>query len=237
MAYIPLLTSIVSFIFAVTVLDQYFARRKPYQLLWAVGLLMYCVSAFTEYWWNVQGHVEIMYRLWYLLGAVLVGAYLGQGSLYLLIRRRAANIIMAVVLVATVYASIRVLSVSIDISGLTRLTGVGVLPMDVRAIIAPVFNTFGSLALIGGAIYSAVIFLRKRIMPHRVVANVLIAIGALLPALGGIHLTFQGSNLNMFFIFELAGVIIMFIGFLRTKEVFGLYRFPFIHGFKKIEQD
>jgi hypothetical protein len=27
----------------------------------------------------------------------------------------------------------------------------------------------------------------------------------------------------------------MFIGFLRTKEVFGLYRFPLIHGFKKVE--
>jgi hypothetical protein len=63
MAYVPLITCIVSFIFAVTVLDQYFARRKPYQLLWAIGLFMYCVSTFTEFWWNVYGHVDIMYRL------------------------------------------------------------------------------------------------------------------------------------------------------------------------------
>jgi hypothetical protein len=71
-------------------------------------------------------------------------------------------------------------------------------------------------------------------LSHRVVANILIALGALLPAAGGIHISVNG-NLNLFFLFELAGVIIMFIGFLRTKEVFGLYRFPLIHGFKKVE--
>jgi hypothetical protein len=234
MSYVPLVTCIVSFIFAVTVLDQYLARRKPYQLLWAVGLFMYCVSTFTEFWWNVFGHVDVLYRLWYLIGAVLVAAYLGQGTLYLLMRRRSAHIIMAVLGAASLYAAVRIFTVDIDISGLTRLTGVGVLPTDVRAIITPVFNTFGTLALVGGAVYSAYIFWRKRIMPHRVVANILIALGALLPAAGGIHASANG-NLNLFFIFELAGVIIMFLGFLRSREVFGLYRFPLIHGFKKIE--
>ena len=234
MAYIPLVTCIVSFIFAITVLDQYFARRKPYQLLWAIGLFMYCVSTFTEFWWNVYGHVYIMYRLWYLIGAVLVAAYLGQGTLYLLMRRRNANIIMAVLGAATVYAAIRVFTVDIDISHLTKLTGIGVMPTDVRAIVTPLFNTFGTFALVGGAIYSALIFWRKRILPHRVVANILIALGALLPAVGGIHISVS-SNLNLFFILELLGVIIMLIGFLRTKEVFGLYRFPLVHGFKRVE--
>lgn len=235
MAYIPLVTCIVSFIFAITVLDQYFARRKPYQIVWAIGLFMYCISTFTEFWWNVYGHVEIMYRLWYLVGAVLVAAYLGQGTLYLLMRRKTAHIIMAVLSAATVYAAYRILRVNIDISGLTKLTGVGIMPTDIRAIITPIFNAFGTFALIGGAIYSAVIFWRRRILPHRVVANVLIAIGAILPAVGGTHIS-VGGNINLFFLFELAGVIIMFIGFLRTKEVFGLYRFPLVHGFKKVAE-
>jgi hypothetical protein len=234
MAYVPLVTCIVSFIFAISVLDQYFARRKPYQLLWAIGLFMYFVSTFTEFWWNVYGHVDIMYRLWYLIGAILVAAYLGQGTLYLLMRRRNANIIMAVLGAATIYAAVRIFTISIDISGLTKLTGVGIMSSDVRAVITPIFNTFGTVALVGGAIYSAVIFWKKRILPHRVVSNILIAVGALLPAAGGIHIS-VASNLNLLFILELLGVIIMFVGFLRTKEVFGLYRFPLIHGFKKVE--
>ncbi len=234
MAYVPLVTCIVSFIFTVTVLDQYFARRKPYQLLWAIGLFMYSIATFTEFYAGVYGITSIILRLWYLIGAILVAAYMGMGTLYLMMRRRNAHIIMAVLGVATVYAAIRVFTANIAITGLTKLTGIGVMPTDVRAILAPVFNTFGTFALVGGAIYSAYIFWRKHILPHRVVSNILIAFGAILPALGGTHLTFVG-NLNVLFICELAGVIIMFIGFLRTKEVFGLYRFPLIHGFKKVE--
>ena len=236
MAYLPLLTSIVSFIFAVTVLDQYFARRKSFQLLWAIGLFMYSVAAFTEFYAEMYGVTDIILRLWYLIGAILVAAYMGMGTLYLLMRRRSAHIVMAILGLASVYAAIRIFTVNIDVTGLTALTGKGVMPVDVRAILAPVFNAFGTFALVGGAIYSAYIFWRKRVLPHRVSSNILIAAGALLPALGGTHLTFVG-NLNILFIFELAGVIVMFIGFLRTKEVFGLYRFPLVHGFKKIAKD
>jgi hypothetical protein len=236
MAYIPLVTFIVSLLFAVTVLDQYFARRKPYQLLWAIGLLMYAVSTFTEFWWGVVGHVDIFYRLWYLIGAILVAAYLGQGTLYLLMKRRNAHIWMVLLGVFTLYAAVRVFMVEVDISGLTKLTGVGIMPKDLRLIVTPITNAFGTIALVGGAVYSAYIFWRKRILPHRVVANVLIALGAMLPAAGGIHIATPGGDLNLFFVMELAGVIIMFIGFLRTKEVFGVYRFPLAHGFKQIEK-
>ena len=234
MNYVPLATSIVSLIFAIIVLDQFFARRKAHQLLWAIGLFMYAISAFTEFYWNILGHNEIIYRLWYLLGAVMVAAYLGQGTLFLLMRRKTANIIMAVLGLATLYTIIRLFTVQIDIAGLSKLTGVGVLPSDIRAIVTPIFNTFGTFALVGGALYSAWVFWRKRILPHRVVGNILIALGALLPAIGGIKISTSSGDINLFFIMELLGVIIMCLGFLRTKEVFGLYRFPLVHGFNKV---
>lgn len=233
MDFIPLVTSIVSFVFGVTVLDQFFARRKPYQLLWALGLFMYGVSTFTEFWMGINGINEVMYRLWYLIGAVLVAAYLGMGTLYLLMKRKTAHVIMAVLGVASIYAVMRIFMVDLNLSGLTVLTGRGIMPTDVRLILAMAFNIFGTLALVGGAVYSAFIFWRKHILPHRVTANILIALGAMLPALGGTHIT-VGGNIDLFFVSELLGVIIMFIGFLRTKEVFGLYRFPLVHGFKKV---
>jgi len=235
MAYFPLITCVISFIFAVTVLDQFFARRKPFQLLWSIGLFMYAIAAFTEFYAGVYGISVFILKLWYFIGAILVAAYMGMGTLYLLMKRRNAHIVMAILGIATLYAAIRIFTVNIDVTRLTKLTGIGVMPTDVRAILAPVFNAFGTFALVGGAIYSAFIFWRKRILAHRVVSNILIAVGAILPALGGTHLTFVG-NLNVLFIFELAGVIVMFIGFLRTKEVFGLYRFPLVHGFKQISE-
>jgi hypothetical protein len=237
MNYVPLATSIVGLIFAIIVLDQFFARRKAHQLLWAIGLFMYAISAFTEFYWNIVGHNEIIFRLWYLIGAILVAAYLGQGTLYLLMRRKATNIIMTILGLATLYSIIRLFTVQIDISGLTKLTGVGVLPTDIRGIVTPIFNTFGTFILVGGALYSAWVFWRKRILPHRVVGNILIALGALLPAIGGITISTSNGDINLFFIMELLGVIIMCLGFLRIKEVFGLYRFPLVHGFNKVSAD
>ncbi len=106
------------------------------------------------------------------------------------------------------------------------------MPQGIR-LMTPLFNTFGTVALVGGAIYSAWVFWRKRILPHRVTSNILIAVGAILPAFGGIHIRFVGSP-ALFYVSEFLGVVIIFAGFLRSREVFGLYRFPLVHGFKKI---
>lgn len=41
LAVLPLISSIVSLVFMLTVLDQFFVRRKPYQLVWVIGLFLY----------------------------------------------------------------------------------------------------------------------------------------------------------------------------------------------------
>jgi len=233
-AVIPLASSIVSVGFAVTVLDQFFARRKPYQLIWAIGLFMYFISTGSEFWVETWGLNETIYRLWYLFGAIFVAAYLGMGTLYLLVPRRIAHIIMAILLVASFYAVFRVFTASLDLSTLQYLSG-RAMPQGVR-LMTPFFNTFGTVALVGGAIYSAWVFWRRRFMPHRVISNTLIAVGAILPAVGGTHMRLGGS-LTTFYLLELLGIIIIFIGFLRSREVFGLYRFPLIHGFKRVPID
>jgi hypothetical protein len=228
--FIPLTSAIISFIFAVTVLDQFLARRKAYQLIWSLGLFMYAVSTATEFWVGMWGINQIVYRLWYLFGAIFVAAYLGMGTLYLLVPRRTAHIIMAVLLALSVYAALRVSTATIDLSDLRVLAG-SAMPQGVR-LLTPIFNTFGTLALVGGAVYSAWVFWRQRLMPHRVVSNILIAVGAILPAAGGTHVRL-GGGMPLFYIFELLGIVIIFTGFLRSREVFGLYRFPLVHGFNK----
>lgn len=232
--FIPLASAVISFFFAVTVLDQYFARRKPYQLVWAIGLFMYSISTGTEFWTGIQGLNDTVYRLWYLFGAILVAAYLGMGTIYLLVRRTTAHIVMGILLVVSIYAAFAVFSANFDLSTLSTLSGIA-MPKGVR-VMTPIFNTFGTVALAGGAIYSAYVFWRRRIMPHRVISNVLIAFGAILPAVGGTHMRL-GGGLPLFYIFELLGIIIIFIGFLRSREVFGLYRFPLVHGFRKVTSD
>ena len=85
---LPLASSAVSFLFAGLVLAQWARRRRSFQLVWAVGLLWYGISAGTEFWGSAFGWSEPLYRTWYLIGALFVAAYLGMGTVYLLARTR-----------------------------------------------------------------------------------------------------------------------------------------------------
>jgi len=88
----------------------------------------------------------------------------------------------------------------------------GLLPLGspVR-LTTPLFNIYGLLTLVGGAIYSAFLFWRKRIMPNRVVANVLIAVGAL--AIGFASTLTRLGYGQFLYLGELLSAILMFIGF------------------------
>ena len=85
---LPLASSTLSFVFAATLLDQWRERRRPYQLIWAIGMLWYGLSAGTEFLGGAFGWSEPLYRLWYLIGAVWVAGWLGLGTVYLLGRTR-----------------------------------------------------------------------------------------------------------------------------------------------------
>ncbi|NIU61738.1 MAG: hypothetical protein GWN66_10420 [Pseudomonas stutzeri] len=70
------------------------------------------------------------------------------------------------------------------------------------------------MTLVGGAAWSAWIFWRKRILLHRTIGNILIAVGAMLPAFGG---TFSRFGLpGALYLGELLGAVLMFIGFIRA---------------------
>ena len=231
---IPLVSAIVSFVFALTVLDQFFARRKPYQLIWAVGLLMYFIATSSVFWIDAYGLNETAYRLWYLFGAVLVAAYLGMGTLYLLVWRKVAHFAMMLLLVASFYAVFRVFTTTIDLSIIKDLSR-DTIPQGLRNMYY--LNIFGTVALVGGALYSAWVFWKHRLMRHRVLSNILIALGARLSALGGTLARFGVSSSTAHAVFILLGVVIIFAGFLRNREIFGLPRFPLIHGLGRISDD
>jgi hypothetical protein len=85
---LPLFSSLLAFVFAVLVGDQWLRRRHPYQLVWTIGLLWYGISAGTEFLGGAFGWNEPLYRAWYLIGAVYVAGWLGLGTAYLLARTR-----------------------------------------------------------------------------------------------------------------------------------------------------
>lgn len=85
---LPLASAMLSFVFAGLVIDQWWQRRRSFQLVWAIGLLWYGISAGTEFWGSAFGWSEPLYRTWYLIGALYVPPYLGLGTIYLLSKTR-----------------------------------------------------------------------------------------------------------------------------------------------------
>ena len=85
---LPLGSSLLSFAFAAMVFDQWWQRRHSFQLVWAIGLVWYGISSGSEFLGGAFGWSAPLYRTWYLIGAFLVPAYLGVGTLYLLNKTR-----------------------------------------------------------------------------------------------------------------------------------------------------
>ena len=78
-------------------------------------------------------------------------------------------------------------------------------------------NIYGTLTLVGGAIYSAFLFWRKHVLVQRMLGNILIAAGAMMPAMGG---TFIRAGLPDFlYLSEFLGVVIMYGGFMLAISV------------------
>jgi hypothetical protein len=85
---LPLLSALLSFVFAAMVFDQWWQRRHNFQLVWSIGLLFYGIATGCEFLGGAFGWNPELYRTWYLVGAFLVPAYLGAGTLYLLNKTR-----------------------------------------------------------------------------------------------------------------------------------------------------
>lgn len=101
---LPLASSAVSFAFAALVFGQWLQRRRSFQLVWAIGLVWYGISAGTEFWGSAFGWSEPLYRAWYLIGALFVAAYLGMGTVYLLARTRFGYFVATTIFVGGLFA-------------------------------------------------------------------------------------------------------------------------------------
>ncbi len=217
---IPFLSSIVSFVFAVIIFKRYADRRGTHLLIWGIGMVFYGIGGFCEAYFGALGWNPLIFRLWYLFGAILVAAWLGQGTVYLLAKRNWANALALILILGSIYATFRVFNAELDPTLMTssthtgsELSGHAIVTSGIRTL-TPIFNLYGTVALVGGAIYSAYIFWRKRILLHRTIGNLMIAVGALAPAFGGAFSRFGIPG--ALYYGEFFGAILLFAGFIRA---------------------
>lgn len=221
-AYLPAASSVISFVFAFMVLRRWASRTQPYLLLWGIGFLMYGIGGLMEAIYGFADWSPLVFRLWYLFGAILVAAWLGQGTAYLLIHRRLgkvrlAHVLMAILSLGSVYAVFKVAGAQLDPSKMLsgELSGQAITSSGVR-VLTPFFNMYGVILLVGGAIYSASYFWKTRSAANRMIGNILIAAGAMMPAFGGSAQRF-GIPVALY-VGEFLGAVLMFIGYLYASR-------------------
>ncbi len=280
---LPVVSSIVILVFALLVFQRYRRRGGTHLLVWGIGLTMFGVGSFAEAY-SALAWDPTVFRLWYLGGAILNAAWLGQGTVYLLSGQRMPNLLLALILgyaaaavlfiglAALVHIRAGYVAALIAFHGFVftlalsrlwirnwspqRLTTVLTILLTAGSLAAayltftlplntasfnpgqtlsaqyreifppgamvrrftPIFNIYGTITLVGGALYSAWLLWRKEIMPNRVIGNVLIAAGALSLAFASILVRLGLAD--YLYLAELAGAVLMFTGFLlATRRV------------------
>jgi len=205
-------------VFAYTVFHRYAQRGGEHLLLWGIGLVMFGIVGAAELV-STFGWSPTAFRLWYLCGAMYTAAWLGQGTVYLLSRRKRLAVgTLLMLLAASLAAAYLVFAEPLNAGAYDPRMPLGV---QYRAILpsgaavrklTPVFNIYGTFTLIGGALYSSWLLWRKEIVPGRVIGNLLIAAGGLSLALVS-TLARLGSG-GLLPVAELVAAGLMFAGFL-----------------------
>ena len=216
-SYIPVLTTLFSVFFLGRIIPHYLSKRSPYLLWWTLGVLTFGLGTLTESINAIFGWSEWNTKVWYIVGALLGGYPLAQGTIYLLMNRRFADISALVCSAFIIVAAICVLFSPIEIpAGFDhRLTGRVFAWQWVRAF-SPLLNLYAFVFLCGGAIYSAVQYFVKDKASPRFLGNIYIAIGALLPGIGGSFTRF--GYVEVLYITEFIGLSFIYFGYHMMRK-------------------
>lgn len=216
----PAISAAVSLVFGLMVWRQYQTRRKPYQFWWSIALFMSFAASLA--YLLALGGSGTAFRLYYLGGALLTAPFMGLGSAYLGMAPRVARVSQVAVLALAALGTVGLFMAPIDAPALAALDGgpgVGVLHLSGWTLgVLILLNSYGTVAVIGVAVWSAVNLARKRAVGQFFLANLLIATGVLFFAAAGTAARMSGSA--AFWGMMALGWVIAYGGFLLT------YRLP-----------
>jgi hypothetical protein len=224
MIFYPLVATLISAAFAVTLWVQYRAKPRPYLLAWSVALGVYALAALTEVIGAAAGWNPLLYRLYYLFGGITVVGILALGSVYLLAPRFGRTALAALLTLAAI-GLVGILGASLQVGLLDthQVPSTDVIKLqhgvfNVAAILmAAILNIVGSVILIGGAVWSFFSMLLRGAPPSRLAGNILIAGGAFIVA--GASTLFRLFHVyDMFYVGQAIGVLVMFGGFLAAQR-------------------
>ena len=211
--YIPIGTTALAALFLAVLLRRAASRSFPPHLMWwAFGVFAYGLGTALEGSITVLGNSIALNKAWYIAGALLGGWPLAQGSVYLLTPRRFATITSAITIPFIILASVAVVLSPVRLEQFDPVKpGGAILAWTWVRWLTPFINLYAVVFLIGGAAWSAYRYLLSGDHPRRAAGNICIALGAMLPGVGGSFA--KAGHVEVLYVGEFAGLILIWIGY------------------------
>jgi hypothetical protein len=226
-AGLAFIATAVATLFAEATFKRWRQGRRPHEAAWTVALALFALASAALATGASTGWDRGVFRVFYLLGAVLNVPWLALGTVYLLLGERAGRRVRAVLVFGSGLAAGVLLTAPMagTVAGSTRIpVGKEVFGVFPR-VLAGVGSGLGALVVFGGAVWSAVRFARAARgrgasprptgpPPGRMAAaNGLIAFGTLVLSGGG---TLQGvlGHDEAFTLSLASGIAVIYAGFL-----------------------
>ncbi len=206
---LPLLVGAIASAVSYDLLNAYLKKGHLHHLLWAAGMVLWAISAFAQMYALIFGWPILLYKLYY-FSAISLAGFLGAGTLALVSSRKTIISLYAWFnVLAAAMLAISLAFAPVDLNVLKNLVVGGLaLPSSVR-MLAPVINIPGGITFIGGALYSY--------MKWRKPYTILIALGAAVPAIGGILARFAIPELLPYT--DFLGIIFLSTGFYLSSKI------------------
>jgi hypothetical protein len=214
----PFCSSVLSFVFAIFLLDQWLERRRPYQLIWLFGMLWYALSAGTEFLGGAFGWSEPLYRAWYLIGGVYVAGWLGLGTVFLLAKTRFGYAAALSVLAAGAFTFLTWRNRNYPDSGISAYVYVGIAIVTAILLVIETYRGRATwprpvaVLIIGGSIVAVPIVLLAPLPPPGYYVDPVTGIPA--------ATLFPGYARLLTPLFNITGGLILVLGALYSAYVF-----------------
>jgi hypothetical protein len=220
--------TLVASAFAVSTLERWLVRRRPYELAWTISLVMFALASAALWLAEAKGWTSATFRTFYLFGAILDVPWLALGTIYLLAGRAgrstaADGIRWALVILSGFAAGVMVTAPLRAVVPTSELPEGRALFEPLPRILAAVGSGVAALVVVGGALWSAWRLWRDdpsehpgaaEVSPRRLAfGNVVIAIGTLVLSGSGALAGRLGKD-TAFALSLVAGVSVLFCGFL-----------------------
>jgi hypothetical protein len=226
-AGLAFLATAVATLFAEATFKRWRHGRRPHEAAWTVALALFALASAALATGASTGWDRGVFRVFYLLGAVLNVPWLALGTIYLLLGDRAGRRVRAVLVFVSGLAAGVLLTAPMG----AQVVGSPTIPVGKEVfgvfprVLAGVGSGLGAVVVFGGAVWSAVRFARaargRTASPRpggpppgrMAAANALIALGTLILSGGG---TLQGvlGHDEAFTASLAAGIAVIYLGFL-----------------------